>query len=283
MSDGLSRADTLSMTGSNAFSYGAFSPNASSRNLLMPTKFKTEISVNNATGNEKSNKWGISGYKMPLHHYMAPTSPRFSIPKEAGKRFFEQIAERSRKIPEPGKYSTTTLWKGNLGKINSGKKQTFLDDTIKNSSALPGPSAYAPTDVKKNMGGKFSKSTRQSYLDDVRYLGENGPSCGSPNNQSVLPNSKSAKILSMSKKEKEQSWKPTKIDSPAFNKSSMEQLDKTMNLLKTSLPNVKFSKSPRVLFTDEIIKKKRLSPSPCQYSTVDDSRITKIMARPRRY
>ena len=58
-------------------------------------------------------------------------------------------------------------------------------------------------------------------------------------------------------------------------------MDRTMEIIKASQPNVKFSKTKRILFTDEIIKAKKGCPPPGQY-TVNDSKIYKVMAKSRR-
>lgn len=280
MSDIFSRADTLSKTGST-ITHGAFSPTARTRNPLLARHSKTEITLQEMTGQDKTTKWGIEGYRVPVHELQLPTAPKFTMTKESNRRYFDQIVKRSSGLPDPGQYSRTVLWKGKLGVMKGGKRTTFLDEQMKNSSKLPSPDSYSPVKPNKSPRTKFEKAEKISFLSDVRYLGEGVPSPASPAKDYILHKVKSAKIMPLGKPDLKR-WKIEKNDLPAFCNSSLEDLDKTFEMVKTSQPKMKFSKSKRILFTDDIIKMHGKSPSPDTYKTIDESKIYKVMAKSRR-
>ena len=66
-----------------------------------------------------------------------------------------------------------------------------------------------------------------------------------------------------------------------MNLGTLEELEKTMGHVKSRQPQIKFNRSKRSLFTDEVIKQKRNSPSPGQYNA-DESKVYKVMAKARR-
>lgn len=281
MSESLSRADTFTRTGSS-ITHGALSPTFKSRNTLGQRQLKTQISLQEMIGNSET-KWGIEGYKLPVHHLMQPNSPKYSMTKEADKRYMDMIVKRSEGLPDPCRYNKTVLWKGKLGVMKGGKRTTFLDEAIHKSSKWPSPSEYSPKKVFKNGNNcKFEKSGRISYLDDTRFLAGTTPAPISPSKEVILAKVKSAKILPLSNRDKKANWKIDKTELPAFNNSTFEELEKSTNMVKASQPKIVFTKSKRLLFTDDIIKAKKNSPSPDHYKSIDDSKIYKIMAKNRR-
>eukprot|EP00343_Euplotes_focardii_P012205 CAMPEP_0205829446 /NCGR_PEP_ID=MMETSP0206-20130828/38137_1 /ASSEMBLY_ACC=CAM_ASM_000279 /TAXON_ID=36767 /ORGANISM="Euplotes focardii, Strain TN1" /LENGTH=204 /DNA_ID=CAMNT_0053132173 /DNA_START=14 /DNA_END=625 /DNA_ORIENTATION=+ len=204
MTTRLSRADTLSRTGSS-ITHGALSPISKSRNPLLPKKANTNISIKEMTGVSDLN-FGIQGYTIPKHFIQQPSAPKFTIPKEDSKRYFDIIAQRSAEIPEPGRYNKSMVWKGKFGVMKGGKRETFLDNIMKHTAKLPAPNQYSPLKKIQNKQGKFDKSDRGSFLDDACYLAEKVPQSTLADKNIVLKKVSSVKILPPKKNDQPGSW-----------------------------------------------------------------------------
>ena len=166
MSSIATRSSALSLTGSS-ITHGAFSPATRKRNTVGLNRNKTDISIKAMTGQDEGAKFGIQGYTLPKHFMMLADSPKFSVPKESNKRYFDQVVRKSETIPEPGKYTKTMLWKGKMGVMKGVKRTTFIEDNMKRSAKMPGPSEYSPEKKFKQSQVKFEKSQKSSFLDNV--------------------------------------------------------------------------------------------------------------------
>ena len=281
MSDIGTRTDVFSMTGSS-IAHGTFSPTNKSRNKLIHQHFKTEISIEEMTGQSHAYKWGIPGYIISVSQSQMLSIPKISFPKEKGQTYMDRVVKMSMATPDPTHYSKKIEWKGKLGIMQKGERQTFLGEAIKKGAKLPSPNTYSPEKKQKLQKVKFEKALKPSHLADIQYVADQvpGPSY-TPNFDTVLNKSKSAKIMPAGKHDQKNKWKIEKNDSP--NPLTYTEIEKAVPLIKTNSPRLKFPKVKRTFFTDDAIKKSSTNPSPDRYSSIDESRIHKILAKARRY
>lgn len=165
--------------------------------------------------------------------------------------------------------------------MKGGERVTFLEEAAKKGALLPSPSQYSPTKHLKISKVKFEKAERSSFLDDIVYNADKVPGSYNPKKDVVLKKVLSAKILPPGKHDQKKGWRTEQNDSP--NPQSYKELDRATRLIKQSSPSIAFSKSKRNLFTDDFIKIRNISPSPDKYNSIDESKIVKVMAKPRRY
>ena len=281
MSEIGTRTDIFTITGSS-IAHDPFSPTNKSRNPLIHSNFKTNISIEEMTGQSHQYKWGIKGYRMPVSQSQMLTMPKISMPKETNQRYMDKVVKMSLLTPDPSHYSKAIKWKGKLGIMQKSNRQTFLDETIKSSSKLPSPSTYSPTKHFKLDRVKFEKSIKHSHLADIEYNADKVPGpTYNPNFDAVLNKSRSTKILPVGKHDEKKSWRVEQNDTP--NPATYTEIEKGVPLVKTNSPKFKFSKSKRNFFTDDAQKRKSVNPSPDRYNSIDESKIYKVMAKARKY
>ena len=275
------RRDVFSASGSS-ITHGPLSPLSRTRNPLIRTKLKTEISVREMVGISNAYKWGIEEYNIPLSESQKPRPIKYSIPKEKNQTYMDKIIRRGGINPDPAHYDIKSKWKAQLGVMKGGERQTFLNETMKVSSKLPSPNSYSPSEKLGFHKVKFAKAIKASHLDDIEFNADKVPGpIHSPKIEFVLKKSRSTRILPLGKHDQKKHWRVEQNDSP--NPCSYKELEKATILVQTNSPRCKFSKDKRNFFTDDIQKKKSNNPSPDKYNSINESKIYKIMAKSRRY
>lgn len=281
MNDRHGRSDIFSASGSS-ITHGPLSPVSRTRNPLMRTKLKTEITVREMVGISSAYKWGIDDYIIPLSESQKPNTIKYSVPKEKNQTYMDKIIKNGGVNPDPAHYNIKTNWKGRLGVMKGGERQTFLNETMKISSKLPSPDSYSPDKHFKLLKGKVDKAIKPSHLDDIEFNADGVPGpVHSPNIEFVLRKTRSTKILPPGKHDQKKHWRVEQNDSP--NPCSYTELGKATTMVQTNSPRFKFPKEKRSFFTDEIQKKKGNNPSPDRYNSINEAKVYKVMAKTRRY
>jgi hypothetical protein len=95
----------------------------------------------------KVEEFGVKGYHIAQPEYNVMTKVKYGVlkwdKKQQNKTYIDEIARRSKEVPDMRKYSTIKDWKLNQkGKFSKNKRNTYIDDVKNQRFKVPGPGAY---------------------------------------------------------------------------------------------------------------------------------------------
>ena len=249
-----------------------------SRSMMVP-KTSLGISVKEMVSLQRKgqDEFGVRGYEIPKYnpHLHKPTV--FSIPKVGKPRdYISVIQNEKKKIPGPDKYELQQpMGKNPKFFMPKGNSPSYINTIINSAKKVPGVGLYKVDSKKPKIPGNYTQREQiGGVANEAIYRGLQSPSHYNPVPIEKLKSRSPQWKITKPLKEPERRIVKNNSPSPVTYKQA-EALDAT----KPKSVKFKFTKTTKISYTDQEIKKSKVVPGVGHYKTEKADRIVTIGAR----